>query len=91
MKHTLLLATNSDGFAQLSVGTTLYNLPTRSVLIWIYDSPSTIQEETRNKPLRSMWVPSHTDRAKAETKEERMEVILLSMRVQYLLQLENGS
>ena len=31
----------------------------------------TILEETKNKPLRSRWVPSHRDIAKAKTKEER--------------------
>ena len=34
----------------------------------------TIQEETPNKPLRSRWVPSHRDIAKAKTKEERTEI-----------------
>ena len=34
----------------------------------------TILEETKNKPLRSRWVPSHRDIAKAKTKEERIEI-----------------
>ena len=34
----------------------------------------TIQEETVNKPLQFRWVPSHTDMAKAKTKEEAMEI-----------------
>ena len=34
----------------------------------------TILEETRDKPLRSRWVPSHRDRAKAKTKEERTKI-----------------
>ena len=34
----------------------------------------TIEEETRNKPLRLRWVPSHRDIAKAKTKEERTEI-----------------
>ena len=38
------------------------------------DLRRTIQEETRNKPLRSRWVPSHRDIAKAKIKEERTEI-----------------
>ena len=38
------------------------------------DLRRTIQKETQNKPLRSRWVPSHRDIAKAKTKEERTEV-----------------
>ena len=34
----------------------------------------TIQQKTVNKPLRSRWVPSHRDIAKAKTKEERTEI-----------------
>ena len=33
-----------------------------------------IQEETRNKPLWSKWVPGHRDVAGAKTEEERMEI-----------------
>ena len=33
----------------------------------------TILEETENKPLRSRWVPSHRDIAKAKTKEEQTD------------------
>ena len=33
-----------------------------------------IQDETVNAPLRSRWVPSHRDIAKAKTKEERVEI-----------------
>ena len=38
------------------------------------DSRLTIQEETLNKPLRSRWVPSHKNIAKAKTKEERTDI-----------------
>ena len=34
----------------------------------------TISEEAQNKPLRSRWVPSHRDIAKAKTKEERTKI-----------------
>ena len=34
----------------------------------------TIQEGIKNKPLRSRWVPSHGDIAKAKAKEERTEI-----------------
>ena len=34
----------------------------------------TIQEETLSKPLRSRWVPSHRDIAKAKSKEQRTEI-----------------
>ena len=51
--------------------TTPYILPIGSVPIWIC---LTILEETKNKPLRSRWVPSHRDIAKAKTKEERIEI-----------------
>ena len=34
----------------------------------------TILEETQSKPLRSTWVPSHRNIAKAKTKEERIEI-----------------
>ena len=33
-----------------------------------------ILDETKNKPLRSRWVPSHTDIAKAKTKAERTDL-----------------
>ena len=33
-----------------------------------------IEDETVNKPLRSRWVPSRRDMAKAKTKEEREEI-----------------
>ena len=32
----------------------------------------TIQDEIATKPLRSRWVPSHEDIAKAKTKDERV-------------------
>ena len=34
----------------------------------------TIQEETQKKPLQSRWVPSHRNKAKAKTKEQRIEI-----------------
>ena len=49
----------------------------------------TIQEETQNKPLRSRWVVSHRDTAKAKTKEEQAE-IKRNNRVNHLAKMATG-